>query len=253
MANEVTVLETRKKAVMDYQDRIVKVLPACINNERFMSVALSMAVNSDLSKCDPNSIAKAVYQCAQLGLMPGPLGHVYIIPYGGVATVIPGYKGLIELARRSKRFGPVSVDLVFRGEEFVYWNDERGRHFKHVPDFKIRYADNATLLCGYCIAYIDDYPQPEIMAAEDIWAIQTKALDKAGTRNTPWKTDVDEMQKKTILRRASKMWPLTTELAEALELSAKAEGGEPTTSVNKDSVDAEFKVVEDELPPEEKE
>lgn len=252
MANDVTILEKRREIVLGYEDRITKTLPACINPKRFMEVAASMAVNSDLSKCDPNSIGKAVYQCAQLGLMPGPLGHVYIIPFGGTATVIPGYKGLIELARRSKRFGPVSVDLVFQGEEFTYWNDERGRHFKHVPDFKIRFAPDAVLVCGYCTAYIDDYPQPEVMPAEEIWEIQRRALEKAGTRNTPWKTDTDEMQKKTILRRASKMWPLTTELAEAFELSAKAEGGEPSNSVHRDSVDAEY-TVEDELPPEEKE
>ncbi len=225
------VLTPHEQQLTAHESAIMSLLPSCVNNTAFMAASRAAIMNSDLSKCTPASVIKAFYQCAQLGLMPGPLKHVHLIPYGGQCTVIPGYQGLMELARRSGRLGPIMVELAFVGEEFTYWNDEHGVHFRHVPDFKIRFAKDAQLHCGYCTVMIDGHPQPTVMPAEEIWAIQNKALDKAKGRSTPWTTDTDEMQKKTILRRASKLWPMTVEMATALELSARAEGGEPVTNI----------------------
>lgn len=248
MGTELIVSEHEKQLTLHEQE-IMKLLPSCVSNANFMAAWKAALMNStDLSKCTISSVIRSVYQCAQLGFVPGPLKHVHLIPFKGQCTVIPGYQGLIELARRSKRFGPIAVDLVYVGEEFTFWNDERGTHFKHVPDFKIRFAPDARLHCGYCTVFIDDYPQPTIMPAEEIWAIQTKALDKANGRATPWTTDTDEMQKKTVLRRAAKLWPLTTDMATALELSALAEGGEPVSDLGK-PMRVDVTPTVEELPP----
>ena len=66
-------------------------------------------------KCDVASLVGAIGQCAQMGLEPNTiLGHAYLVPFNtkrkdasGVerwvnsVQVIIGYKGLIDLARRS--------------------------------------------------------------------------------------------------------------------------------------------------------
>jgi recombination protein RecT len=68
-----------------------------------------------LAACDQASFLGAIMQCAQLGLEPGgALGHAYLIPFdkrqkvNGWETVsteaqlIIGYRGMIDLARRSR-------------------------------------------------------------------------------------------------------------------------------------------------------
>jgi recombination protein RecT len=61
-----------------------------------------------LQKCTPESLFRASLQAVELGLEPGgALGHAYLVPYGNQCTLIPGYRGLVELVRRSIRAGEV--------------------------------------------------------------------------------------------------------------------------------------------------
>ena len=56
---------------------------------------------------------------AQLGLEPGgTLGHIYFIPYGNKCTPIIGYKGYLELARRSGQVARLDARVVYEGEKF---------------------------------------------------------------------------------------------------------------------------------------
>lgn len=95
---------------------IAKMLPKHLNAERLLKVAQIAATTTPaLAKCDVASLVGAIGQCAQMGLEPNTvLGHAYLVPFNtkrkdaqGVerwvnsVQVIIGYKGLIDLARRS--------------------------------------------------------------------------------------------------------------------------------------------------------
>ena len=71
-------------------------------------------------------------QAVQLGLEPGLLGHCYILPYKREATFIIGYKGMIDLARRSGHIQSIYAHAVHENDEFEY---ELGLHPKleHKP------------------------------------------------------------------------------------------------------------------------
>ena len=66
-------------------------------------------------------------QAVQLGLEPGLLGHCYILPYKREATFIIGYKGMIDLARRSGHIQSIYAHAVHENDEFEY---ELGLHPK---------------------------------------------------------------------------------------------------------------------------
>ncbi len=76
-----------------------------------------------LAACDQASFLGAIMQCAQLGLEPGgALGHAYLIPFdkrqkvngrwetvSTEAQLIIGYRGMIDLARRSGQILHISA------------------------------------------------------------------------------------------------------------------------------------------------
>ncbi|WP_198647329.1 recombinase RecT, partial [Escherichia coli] len=79
-----------------------------------------------LASCDQASFLGAIMQCAQLGLEPGgALGHAYLIPFdkrqkvngrwetvSTEAQLIIGYRGMIDLARRSGQILSISARTV---------------------------------------------------------------------------------------------------------------------------------------------
>ncbi|MED0762673.1 recombinase RecT, partial [Aneurinibacillus thermoaerophilus] len=59
----------------------------------------------------------------------GLIGHCYIIPYGREAQFIIGYKGMIDLARRSGQIEQIYAHAVYEADHFEY---ELGLHPKLV-------------------------------------------------------------------------------------------------------------------------
>ncbi|EKF2878464.1 recombinase RecT, partial [Escherichia coli] len=70
-----------------------------------------------------------IVQCSQLGLEPGSaLGHAYLLPFGNKneksgkknVQLIIGYRGMIDLARRSGQIASLSARVVREGDEFNF-------------------------------------------------------------------------------------------------------------------------------------
>lgn len=204
------------------KDRLFDALPAgVIDKGRFWEIALNLVrTQIDMSKCNPETIPMAIYGIARLGLMPDPvLGQVYVVPYKGRATVVPGYRGLITLARRSGMIRMVHTELAREGDKFEYWVDENGPHLNHHPMLDGN-EEGRAVTYGYCIAEIvnDSHPQIDKMSIAEI--------DKRATGSPIWKDWPDEQRRKTCVKHASKYWPLSTEFAEAVRLDDQATRGE---------------------------
>lgn len=120
---------------------IAKMLPSHLNAERLLKVAqIAATTTPGLAKCDVASLVGAIGQCAQMGLEPNTvLGHAYLVPFNtkrkdanGVerwvnsVQVIIGYKGLIDLARRSGQIVSIAAHEVCTNDKFelVYGLDE---------------------------------------------------------------------------------------------------------------------------------
>ena len=151
---------------------------------------------------------------AQLGLEPGVLGQCYLIPYGRECQFQIGYKGMIELLRRSGQLKDIYAYSVYENDEFemTYGLD---RDLKHKPNLQ----DRGNFIGCYCVAVLkDDARAFEYMTKEEIEAHGKKFSKTYG--NGPWKTDFEAMAHKTVVKKMLKWLPVSVEF---LEMAAKDE------------------------------
>jgi recombination protein RecT len=185
-------------------------LPKICTVERFIRVALT-AINKTpkLLDCTRESVLASLYKCAELGLEPdGRRAH--LIPYGTQCTVIIDYKGKVELAMRSGTVAVIHADKICENDVFVF---DRGEVKKHEIDFR---KDRGKAFAYYCLVRMKDGTEKaEVMTLAEVNDIRKRS--KAGDSG-PWKTDFDEMAKKTVFHRASKWITLSPELRSAEEL-----------------------------------
>jgi recombination protein RecT len=218
-------------------------LPKHVTADRLARVALTeVRKNPALARCDQTSFLGAIMTCAQLGLEPGgPLGHAYLVPFenrkAGRTEVqfIVGYRGMIELARRSGQIVSIEARPVYEGDKFdVSFGLDSSLH--HVPDF-----DNPNrvqpdkLRFVYAVAKLKDGGvQFDVMSRREIEAV--RAQSKAGTSG-PWVTHFEAMALKTVVRRLFRWLPISIELAAAIEADERVDLGIPQD--NPLTVDAE--------------
>ncbi|MGB0964002.1 MAG: recombinase RecT [Mycobacterium sp.] len=190
-----------------YRDQIAQSLPKHVTPERMMRVVTnSICRTPALLNCDKTSLLGCILESAALGLVPdGVRGEAYIIPYGKTATLIVGYQGLMQLARRSGEIASLYAEVVRDGDHF---EAEFGLETKlvHKVDWK---GERGKVYAVYAVAKLrDGTSQFVVMTRDDVEAIRKRS--RAGN-NGPWKTDWDEMAKKTAIRRLCKQLPCSTE------------------------------------------
>ncbi len=208
------------------RESLAAALPKHIRVEHLIKCALlAMTKQPALLQCSQESVLKAVMDAAMLGLdCSGTLGSAWIVPYGQTAQLIPGYRGLIDLARRSGHISRIEANVVYAQDEFRVsfgLNPELVHRPYFGPD---RRTDAEDIVCVYGLAeLVGGTPQIEVMAASQIESIRQRS--KAGDSG-PWVTDYSEMARKTVVRRLCKYLPLSTELATAIALADEAEAFE---------------------------
>lgn len=202
--------------------QIQAALPQHMTADRMARVALT-AINKTpkLAQCTQESFFLALMTCSQLGLEPdGRLAH--LIPYGNQCQLVIDYKGLVELAYRSKQVTAIHAEVIYEGDEFAY---DLGEVKKHVP-WAWRQGEKPNergkVLGAFCIIKMLDAEKHEVMTLDDIEAIRKRS--KSGTSG-PWVTDWAEMAKKTVFKRASKWVPLSPEIRDGL--NAESDDFEP--------------------------
>jgi recombination protein RecT len=191
-----------------------KVVGKTIGVERFTRTVLTeIRRTPKLLECKPESLLGAMMLSAQLGLEPGPLGHVYLVPFKGEVEFIVGYRGFVELAYRSGQVKDVAAALVYEGEPFEYRKGTRP-FLDHSPLPK---SDGPEVLAAYAVARLRTGGTVfEVIYAED-WEKARKA-SAAGSKNVgPWVDHLHAMIRKTALRRLEPWLPKTPEFAVALE------------------------------------
>lgn len=237
----VTEVKSELEAI---RPQLEEVLPAKMDPDRFLRVVAGAVLkNSDLLKCDRISLFRAVLEAAQLGLEPtGLLGSAYLVPYrvnGRLqATLIPGYRGLIDLARRSGEIESIYAQVVHAKDYFrIRQGTDPGiDHETYIPPAdadpdsqdpdRAEAADPGPVIGAYMVAVLRDRSgnpsvrQIEWMTRAEIEAVRKRSRASA---NGPWVTDWTEMARKTVVRRGAKYLPLTPEAVRAFSLDEEAE------------------------------
>lgn len=204
-------------------------LPRHVSPDRLVRIVLTTVQRTPkLLECTRESLLGCIVQCAQLGLEPdGMLGHAYLVPFWNSrqnrleCQFIAGYKGLLKLARQSGEIASVASRVVHAKDEFEY---EYGLNEKlrHIPCDD---EDPGSLTHAYTIfRFKDGSHHFDVMTKREIDRI--KARSKA-PKGGPWDTDYEEMAKKTVFRRTSKMAPASVEdkMSRALQLDDRADQG----------------------------
>lgn len=201
-----------------YKGEIARALPKHLTADRMARVAMTECRKTPaLLKCKPESLFGAIIQSAQLGLEPGgAMGHAYLIPFGQEVQFIVGYRGMIDLARRSGQIISLEAHAVYEGDRFecVFGLDSS---LKHEPDWHNANRTNPDKLrFVYAVAKLKDGgTQFEVMSRAEVDGI--RARSKAG-RSGPWVTDYAAMALKTVIRRLFKYLPVSIELQKAVTL-----------------------------------
>lgn len=208
---------TMKDLVEAQRPAIERQLGGAMNSEAFVRAVLSEITKSpQLMQADPKTLLGGVMLAAQLRLEIGSgLGEFYLTPRNekGKPICLPviGYQGFIKLALRSEFVLSVQAFLVRRGDQFSYGaNAERGMFFDWVPqDFEetrdwIGVVATARMRSG---------------GTTWVYLTRTQVMDRRPSywASTPWKTNEDEMVKKTAVRALAKYLPKSTDLGRALE------------------------------------
>lgn len=200
--------------------RVAAVVPKHCSPDRLIRMALlSISKNQDLRKCTPDSLLLSICDAAALGLdCGGALGQAYLVPFKTTATLIIGYRGMIALARKSGEISTIYAHVVRYGDEFTY---ELG--LNPILEHKPRADIGASVTHAYAVCkFKDGSYQFDVMTRAEIDRIRSRSMAKD---NGPWVTDFDEMSKKTVLRRLSKLLPMTPEAAIAIHQSDEGEYG----------------------------
>lgn len=182
---------------------------------------LDMQQNRKLQECDPTSIYLALLACAVCGLEPGALhGHAYIVPFGGKAQFMAGYKGLIKMARRSGEVVGMSANVVHERDTFDL-DLGTSNALVHKP----ARGDRGDVIGSYSIAkLVHGNHEIEWVDRDALDAIR-KVAESRG-KSPAWQQWPSEQQRKTAIRRLAKRLPLGNEyiIATAIENATEETG-----------------------------
>jgi recombination protein RecT len=249
------------KALLESESSKKAIAAICakhLNPERLTRVVLTACNrNPKLLECTRESLWQAVMDCAALGLEPDALGRAYLIPFEKkkqvdgqwvtdkvLCQLVIGYKGRADLIYRSGLVESIQAQVVYSGDrfEFDYGINEK---LSHCPAL----GERGTPIGAYAYAKIKGGGfKMDWMTVADInrirdrsngWQQAVRAAERYKKPvNSPWASDWDEMAKKTVFNRLSKMLPMSSELADNIERADRAElpeqmpdlgGGEPAT------------------------
>lgn len=208
----------------EHQNDIVSTRLARLDRAKAADICVRYFARSEqrakLAQCTPESFLTALNDCIRYGLTPTPAMECgYFIPYipkdrGGKAAG-PGevkfqisYRGILEIARRN---GVVAKAWAVHDGDLFDWTAGENESIVHKPKLTAK-RDQSTLLAVYVVAKYTiagkEKVMYEVMSKAEVDAVRAKS-PAAGSG--PWVTDYIEMAKKTVIRRASKNWPLAME------------------------------------------
>lgn len=208
--------------------QLAQVAASHMNPERMMRLmANAVRTTPKLAECDPMSLLGGLMTCAGLGLEPNTvLGHAYLIPFKNnrkkvtEVQLVLGYKGLIDLARRSGHITSIAAHVHYDDDELWEYEEGTEARLRHVPG-----AQEGKKLHAYAIAKFKDgghayavLPWSKVMSIRDNSQGWKTAVRYNKTASSPWATHEDAMARKTAIRALANYLPLSVEMKDAISL-----------------------------------
>jgi len=215
-----------------YKGEIARALPKHLNPDRMVRIALTaFRMTPKLADCDPRSVFAAVIQSSQLGLEIGLMGEAHLVPFGNQCQLIPGYTGLMKLARNSGLVIDIYAEVVRVNDKFSL-KLGMNRDLQHEPltaagGFPSSDEERGEVAGFYAVGVLKDGSRTFVaMGRAEIERIRDGSKGyqaaKKYKKESTWDTDFVAMGLKTAIRRICKFLPKSPELATALAMDEQA-------------------------------
>lgn len=215
-----------------FKGEITRALPKHINPDRMVRIALTaFRMTPKLAECDPRSVFAAVIQSSQLGLEVGLMGEAHLVPFGGQCQLIPGYTGLMKLARQSGLVIDIYAEAVRINDKFALKLGME-RNLEHEPltapgGFPASDEERGDVVGFYAVGVLKDGSRTFVaMGRKEVERIRDGSRGyqaaKKYKKESTWDTDFVAMGLKTAIRRICKFLPKSPELATALAMDEQA-------------------------------
>lgn len=164
---------------------------------------------------NPQSVINAVSNIAAIGLSLNPAKRqAYLVPRDGRICLDIGYIGLLDLAIESGSIRWGQAELVHQADRFVLNGVDKPPTHERDP-FK---EDRGEVIGAYVVVKTCDGDYlTTTMPIADLLSIRDRSQAWKAKKAGPWATDPGEMMKKTVIKRAYKLWPKTDRLSSAIQ------------------------------------
>ena len=203
--------------------QIAAALPKHLTADRQIRVLMT-TINKvpKLLQCSQASLLDALMRCSASGLEPDGV-HAHLIPYGQTCTLVIGYKGLLKMIYNSGMVSTINANIIHAND---YFDPQTNFHIEHWlrNDTEVD-AGPGKVLGAFCTITMKD---GATMTARMSEAEINKIRDATRwSGQGPWADHWEEMAKKTVLRRAAKLAPMSAEMH--IALNADDDTPEPYT------------------------
>jgi recombination protein RecT len=166
-----------------------------------------------IAKNNPQSVINAVTNVGAIGISLNPAKkQAYLVPRKGAICLDISYMGLVDLATDTGSIKWAQADIVRSDDIFILNGiDKAPRH-----EFNPFTVDRGAIIGAYVTAKTADGDYlTDCMTIDELNNIKNRS-ESAKKGLGPWITDATEMMKKTVVKRAYKLWPKSERLSQAI-------------------------------------
>lgn len=238
----VTRMDKLKMALysQNTMERFKKVVGNSQAGPYISSVMIAAAANPKLLECTVASILTSAMRAATLHLSCDPsTGQAYLVPYGGKAVLIVGYKGLETLAVRTNWYKYINADKVYDGEEVDINRISGFITIKGQPKPEKR-------VIGWVASFesLKGFGKSIYMSLDEIHAHAERYSPSYHRKDSPWNTETWKMERKTILRILLSTWGYM----DPADLAAMSQSDEVELPEAEDEIEVEWEDFPDTMP-----
>jgi recombination protein RecT len=199
--------------------------------EREAGFAVQILQGSDyamrIATDNKQSVVNAVVNIAAMGISLNPAKRqAYLIPRDGRICLDISFMGLLDLAIQSGSIMWGQSELVYEDDRFELQGFDKPPLHNRNPFAKQR----GGIVGVYVVVKTRDGDYlTACMSIDEVYDIRNRSSAwkawESKQKKCPWVTDEGEMIKKTVIKRAYKLWPKTDRLDTAVHF-LNTEGGE---------------------------
>lgn len=234
MSKELSVIE--RVSSEKFKNHITKVMPKGFEVDRHMATAVEQIRSLKGGNLAPMSILNAVYNASSMGLSFNPNSkEAYLVPFGSVATLIIGYKGLMKLCKNAGMKNMTSK-VIYSEDHLEYEEEDGVVSYTYSPSFN---ENKGKPMCVLTVAFMQD-GEKDVKVLPYYKVLKTK--NEAKSKGI-WTKYEEEMAQKTAIRRHCAQLPQSLDdqnLQTAIRIDEMFEANKPVTENNTDISDMEL-------------